>query len=178
MWIDGVQQHLWYLMSCLLMSAEAQGSDGKRKTMFLQHEMSNIQQELHQVGIQKHAEIIQAHQKGLYQNDALQGPAEGTYIFQVVLVRATLNEKFGIRFVSQADGSMKVMSIGAGLCNGHNEQMRYYPKHSHHFKRQVIPNDYIIGVNGNSSTDKMKEHLLNGLVVHILVRRTPLALTN
>ena len=30
--------------------------------------------------------------------------------------------------------------------------------------RQVIPEDYIVSVNGNSTIDKMKEHLLQSLV--------------
>lgn len=30
--------------------------------------------------------------------------------------------------------------------------------------RQVIPDDYIVSVNGNSTIDKMKEHLLQSLV--------------
>eukprot|EP00434_Breviolum_minutum_P036427 symbB.v1.2.032273.t1/scaffold3853.1/size49235/1 len=60
-----------------------------------------------------------------------------------------------------------------GLASKHNQNMCFHPKHSHCYRRQIIKDDYILSVNGNSGIEKMKEHLFNAKAVHIHVVRNP-----
>ncbi|CAK9021024.1 unnamed protein product [Durusdinium trenchii] len=92
--------------------------------------------------------------------------------FQVVLLRESQEKKFGIKYVSQQDGRLKVAEISkGGLCAEHNAQVGSFLPESMCFLKQVLCGDFILSVNGVSGdVEQMKQKLITSLTVHLTLQ--------
>mmetsp|Transcript_24197 Transcript_24197/g.53678 ORF Transcript_24197/g.53678 Transcript_24197/m.53678 type:complete len:151 (-) Transcript_24197:122-574(-) len=102
-------------------------------------------------------------------------PADGlspdyTGEFQVVLERSE-EQRYGIVY-TPIESYLVVLSIKeSGACDGHNREMRRFPRESELYQQQITPGDEILMVSDASTPDTMKAKLMQDRTVHLRVRR-------